>query len=114
MLYFRWIGYPIFFPIMKKQDGRKNNGGVRPNSGRPKKLDEELANTRILRALKDLYKQDEDEDNVNGFLTDFIPTERGQMFIAQHLLGKPKEVSETTVINGGDKPLILINKKPNE
>jgi len=95
---------------MKKQDGRKNNGGVRPNSGRPKKLDEELANTRILRALKDLYKQDEDEDNVNGFLTDFIPTERGQMFIAQHLLGKPKEVTETTVINGGDKPLIVIGK----
>ena len=97
-----------------KEDGRKNNGGVRPNSGRPKKLDEELANTRIMRGLKSLYNQEEEEDNVNEFLVGFIPTERGQMFIAQHLLGKPKEVSETTVINGGDKPLILINKKPNE
>ena len=93
------------------KDKRINNGGKREGAGRPKKLDEELANTRILRALKGLYKKEEDEDNVNDFLTDFIPTERGQMFIAQHLLGKPKEVTETTVINGGEKPVIVIGKK---
>ena len=89
---------------------KDNQGGKREGAGRPKKLDEELANTRIARALKGLYKQEENEDNVNSFLIDFIPTERGQMFIAQHLLGKPKEVSETTVINGGNKPLIVIGK----
>jgi len=93
-------------------DGRSKNGGhsTAGKAGRPKKLDEELANIRIARALKGLYKQEENEDNVNSFLVDFIPTERGQMFIAQHLLGKPKEVSETTVINGGSKPLIVIGK----
>jgi len=93
-------------------DKRKNNGGhsTKGKAGRPKKLDEELANTRILRALKGLYKKDEDEDNVNDFLTDFIPTERGQMFIAQHLLGKPKEVTETIVTNANDKPIIVIKK----
>ena len=96
-------------------DNRKNNGGhsTAGRAGRPKKLDEELANTRILKALKSLYKQEDDEENVNVFLVDFIPTERGQMFIAQHLLGKPKEVSETTVINGGDKPMIIIGKPSN-
>ena len=94
-------------------DKRKENGGhsTKGKAGRPKKVDEELANTRIFKALKSLYKSNEDEDNVNSFLLEFIPTERGQMFIAQHLLGKPKEVTETTVINGGEKPLIVIGKK---
>tara|TARA_R110002050_G_C8581396_1_gene483680 strand:- start:164 stop:448 length:285 start_codon:yes stop_codon:yes gene_type:complete len=90
-----------------------SRGGKREGAGRPKKVDEELANTRIAKALKSLYKQDENEDNVNSFLIDFIPTERGQMFIAQHLLGKPKEVSETTLISGGDKPMIVIGTKVN-
>ncbi len=79
------------------EDGRKNNGGKREGSGRPKKVTEELANTRILKALKNLYHKNQDEDNVNSFLIEFIPTERGQMFIAQHLLGKPKETIETKV-----------------
>ena len=87
-----------------------NKGGKREGAGRPKKVDEELANTRIAKALKTLYKQEENEENINVFLVDFIPTERGQMFIAQHLLGKPKEVSETTVITGGEKPVIIIGK----
>ncbi len=95
-------------------DGRKNNGGVREGSGRPKKVTEELANTRISKALKSLYKQDEDEDNINLFLTAFIPTDRGQLFIAQHLLGKPKETTETTVLSQGNKPLIVIGNSVNE
>ena len=92
------------------EDGRKNNGGKREGSGRPKKVTEELANTRILKALKGLYKQKENEENVNSFLLEFIPTERGQMFIAQHLLGKPKEVTETIITNADDKPIIVIKK----
>ena len=96
-------------------DGRKNNSGTKGNKGgRPKKVTEELANTRISRALKSLYKQDEDEDNINLFLTAFIPTDRGQLFIAQHLLGKPKETTETTVLSQGNKPLIVIGNSINE
>ena len=93
-------------------DGRRNNGGhsTKGRAGRPQKVTEELANTRILRALKDLHKKETDEDNVNEFLVDFITTERGQMFIAQHLLGKPKEVTETIVTNADDKPIIVIKK----
>jgi hypothetical protein len=93
-------------------DKRKDNGGhsTAGKAGRPKKLDEELANTRIMRGLKSLYNQEEEEDNVNEFLVGFIPTERGQMFIAQHLLGKPKEVSETTIINTDEKKIGVLFK----
>ena len=93
-------------------DKRKNNGGAREGAGRPKKVTEELANTRILNALKKLYKQDEDEDNVNSFLIDFIPTERGQMFIAQHLLGKPKETLDVKGdIDISKNPIIMFGRK---
>ena len=96
-------------------DKRKNNSGTKGNKGgRPNKVTEELANTRILKALKHLYKQDEDEDNVNSFLIDFIPTERGQMFIAQHVLGKPKETIDMKGDLGiSQNPIIVFGKKVN-
>lgn len=74
----------------KKEDRRKYNGGNK-NAGRKSKSDEEKAKNLIHQALRKLYKSDEDDENTVLFLKDFAQTSRGQQFIAEHLLGKPKE-----------------------
>jgi hypothetical protein len=89
----------------------ENRGGAREGAGRPKKLDEELANKRILRALKGVHKKESDEDNVNDFLKGFITTERGQMFIAQHLLGIPKQVNENRNMDVIEEKVGVLFKK---
>ena len=68
-----------------------NHGGYRPGAGRPKRADEEKANTLIKAALKELYNKDSDDENIIQFLKEFSQSSRGQQFIAEHLLGKPKE-----------------------
>ena len=75
-------------------DGRKNNGakkGGNKGAGRPSKSDENKAQQLIKKALHKLYNQEEDDDNTIMFLHDFAQTPRGQQFIAEHLIGKPKE-----------------------
>lgn len=67
------------------------SGGPRPNSGRKTKAQEEHAATIIKTALKELYNTDSDETAVQKFLIEFAQTGRGQQFIAEHLLGKPKD-----------------------
>ena len=82
-------------------DKRKNNGGARKGAGRPPKADEDNAKKLIHYALKKLYKKDTDEDNTIDFLHDFARTTRGQQFLAEHLLGKPKqEIDMNTNIEG--------------
>ena len=79
-------------------DKRKNNGGhsTKGKAGRPSKNDEEKAKELMRAALKMLYKQDGDDDNTIAFLKEFAQTSRGQQFIAEHLLGKPKESVDLT------------------
>lgn len=72
------------------EDRRKYNGGNK-NAGRKPKADEEKANTLIKAALKELYNKDSDDENIIQFLKEFSQSSRGQQFIAEHLLGKPKE-----------------------
>ena len=72
-------------------DGRKNNGGAREGAGRKSKAEEDKAKDLIKAALKELYNKDKDDDNIIQFLKDFSQSSRGQQFIAEHLLGKPKE-----------------------
>lgn len=69
----------------------KKHGGARPGAGRKSKADEEKAKTLIHQALNKLYKAEGDDENTVLFLKDFAQTSRGQQFIAEHLLGKPKE-----------------------
>ena len=74
-----------------------NHGGARKGAGRPSKSDEEKAVNLIKQALKKLYKKDSDDENTILFLHDFAQTSKGQQFIAEHLLGKPKEKVESVV-----------------
>lgn len=83
-------------------DGRKNNGGVREGQGRPSKAIEEHALTIIKKALKAIYGTDDDEDAKIAFLEEFAETSRGQLFIAEHLFGKPRDVVENINYDVGE------------
>ena len=76
----------------------KKRGGARSGAGRKSKANEEKAKELIRLALKKLYNQEEDDENTVMFLNDFAQTTKGQQFIAEHLLGKPKDIVENTLI----------------
>ena len=76
---------------------KKKNGGVRAGAGRPTKVDELKANAIFIKALKVLYKQDTDDENKVSFIVDLLDSQRGQIFVAEHIFGKPKETVETTL-----------------
>jgi hypothetical protein len=76
------------------------NGGKRKGAGRKSKADEEKANELMLTALKQIYKKDSDDDAKVSFIISLVETPRGQIFIAEHLFGKPKESKDIT--SGGE------------
>jgi hypothetical protein len=72
-------------------------GGKRENAGRKPKADEEKANTIMLNALKELYNSETDDEAKKMFVKDtLLSSQRGQLFVAEHIFGKPKETIETT------------------
>ena len=71
--------------------------GNKFGKGRPSKAEEQKANVIMLNALKELYSEDNDEDAKIKFIKDvLLSSQRGQLFIAEHIFGKPKETIETT------------------
>jgi len=76
---------------------KKQNGGKREGAGRPTKADELKVNELFNKALKVLYKQDTDENNKVSFIVDLLDSQRGQIFVAEHLFGKAKDTVETTL-----------------
>jgi hypothetical protein len=71
--------------------------GNKLGKGRPPKADEEKANEIMLKALKELYSKDTDEEAKIKFVKDkLLESQRGQLFIAEHIFGKPKETIEQT------------------
>jgi hypothetical protein len=72
--------------------------GHKLGKGRPTKVDEQKANTIFLNALKDLYNTEIDDDAKKTFVKKVLmESPRGQLFIAEHLFGKPKETVEQTL-----------------
>ena len=71
-------------------------GGKRDGAGRKSVADEKKVNEIFLSALKQLKSVDTDEEAKILFAKDLLDTQRGQIFIAEHLFGKPKEIVETT------------------
>lgn len=79
-----------------------SKGGARENAGRKSKADEEKLNTLFVTALKRLYsKEDEDEAKIE-FIQKLSKSQRGELFIAEHVFGKPKEKID---LSSGDKPI---------
>jgi len=78
------------------EDRRKFNGGNK-NAGRKSKVEEEKVNNIFLKALGELYnKETEEETKIEFVKTTLMDSQRGQLFIAEHIFGKPKEVIEAT------------------
>ena len=71
-------------------------GGKREGAGRKSVAEEKKVNEIFLSALKQLKSVDTDEEAKILFAKDLLDTQRGQIFIAEHLFGKPKETVETT------------------
>ena len=75
----------------------KVRGGARPNAGRKPKVEDEKVNNIFLKALGELYNKDTEEDTKIAFVKNtLMDSQRGQLFIAEHIFGKPKETIETT------------------
>lgn len=79
------------------EDGRKNNGGHK-NAGRKSKAEEEKVNSLLVKALKQFYNKDEDEEAKIEFIkSSLLESQRGQIFIAEHLFGKAKDIVDQNV-----------------
>jgi hypothetical protein len=71
--------------------------GNKLGKGRPTKVEEEKVNNIFLKALGQLYnKETEEETKIEFVKTTLMDSQRGQLFIAEHIFGKPKEVIEAT------------------
>ncbi len=80
-----------------KQDGRKNNGGKRVGAGRKSNVDEDKKNALFVEAIKQITNKDDSDEAKTDLLVKLWNTSsRGQLFIAEHVFGKPKEQVEVT------------------
>lgn len=80
--------------------------------GRPPKADEEKVNTIFATALKQLYGKDNDLDAKIEFAKSLLESQRGQIFVAEHLFGKAKETIDqnVTIDNFSLKDVISFDK----
>ena len=78
---------------------QNKHGGKRQGAGRPTKVDEEKANILFVRALKELYEKDKDDEAKVIFIKDvLLDSQRGQLFVAEHIFGKaPQEIKQTNL-----------------
>ena len=91
-------------------------GGKIEGSGRKPKADEEKTNTIFLTAIKELKDVNSDDEARIEIAKDLYNSQRGLIFIAEHLFGKPKDSLDVTT--QGEKLNTIINLgsgiKPNE
>lgn len=76
---------------------KKQHGGARANAGAPRKAEVEQSNVIFLTAIKELKNVDNDLDARKAFAKDLLTFERGKMFIAEHLFGKPEQTVNTNL-----------------
>jgi hypothetical protein len=98
------------------EDKRKYNGGNK-SAGRKPKVQEEKVNNLFVNALKELYRTDvEDEAKVLFIKDKLLESQRGQIFVAEHIFGKPKETIETThnINDFNIKDIFKIDKNGNK
>jgi hypothetical protein len=84
---------------------KNTHGGARANAGAPRKSEVEQSNFIFISAIKDVYNAENDEDARKEFVKELLTFERGKMFIAEHVFGKPKQIVEQTNINIEEKDL---------
>ena len=74
----------------------KTHGGKRAGAGAKRKADIEKANEVFLSMIKSVHDVETDDEAKQELAKTLYSFERGQMFIAEHIFGKPKETIETT------------------
>lgn len=80
-------------------DGRKNNGGHK-TAGRKSKAEEQKVNYLFANALKELYNKDNTDEAKKHFIKNvLLDSQRGQIFVAEHLFGKAPQVVKQTNVN---------------
>ena len=89
--------------------------GNKLGKGRPPKVEEEKVNNIFLKALGQLYnKETEEETKIEFVKNTLMESQRGQLFIAEHIFGKPKETIEAThnINDFNIKDIFKIGNKP--
>jgi len=89
---------------------KKQRGGYRPNSGAKKKADVEKANEVFISMIKEFHGVETNEEAKIELAKTLYTFERGQMFIAQHIFGNPKETIENINIDAGKLTIEEIKK----
>lgn len=79
----------------------KSHGGARAGAGAKKKADIEKANKVFLTMIKSVHSVETDDEAKQELAKTLYSFERGQMFIAEHIFGKPKEIIENINIDAG-------------
>lgn len=71
--------------------------GNKLGKGRPPKADEEKVNNLFVNALKELYNKETDDEAKTSFIKEtLLSSQRGQIFVAEHIFGKaPQEIKQT-------------------
>ena len=97
-------------------DGRKNNGGARKNSGRPKKRDEAKSMQIISKAILDITGEKDEEKAKVEFLKRWIDVspKDAYRFINEHAIGKPKERQDVEISSKDGSPPVISFKKSDE
>jgi hypothetical protein len=77
----------------------KQHGGKREGAGRPTKVDEHKSNKLFVQALKDLYSKETDDEAKIHFIKEvLLDSQRGQLFVAEHIFGKaPQDINQTNL-----------------
>lgn len=64
-------------------------GGAREGAGRKPVSEEQKVNTLFVSALKELYKKETDDEAKIHFIKNvLLESQRGQLFVAEHVFGK--------------------------
>lgn len=78
-------------------------GGKIEGAGRKPKAEEEKVNTLFQNALKTFYSVDTEIEAKQKLVHTLMESQRGQLFISEHLFGKPKEtIDQNHNFNGFD------------
>lgn len=89
--------------------------GNKLGKGRPPKVEEEKVNNIFIKALGELYNKETEEETKIAFVKNtLMESQRGQLFIAEHIFGKPKETIEAThnINDFNIKDIFKIGNKP--
>ncbi len=70
------------------------HGGRRAGSGRKPVAERKKSDRIILRALVKRYEAGDEQEAIEHLIKELMLTERGLLFVAQHILGKPTEKLE--------------------